>query len=98
MHSTIPAPTTPKSNERDAASGSVLQEGPISRCWKYDGWTEQDWECLTEDSGTLNALARAFDRAIGGGGGGFTPEELAEFQGLLDAMAGRFKRIRNNYY
>lgn len=98
MHSTNQPPTTQKSNERDAASGSVFQERPISRCWKYDGWTERDWDCLTEDSETLSALARELDRAIGGGGGGFTPEELQEFQGLLEAMAGRFKQIRNNYY
>ena len=98
MHSTNQPPTTPKSNERDAASGSVLQERPISRCWKYDGWSTVDFDCLTEDSATLNALAREFDNAIGAGGGGFTPAELAEFQDRLEAMVGRIKRIRNSYY
>lgn len=98
MHKTNPSPTTQKSNGRDAASGSVLQERRISRCWKCDGWTEQDWECLAEDSAALIALARELDRAIGGGGGGFTPEELAEFQERLEAMANRFKRIRSSYY
>lgn len=98
MHSTNQPPTTPKSNERDTASGSVLQARPISRCWRYDGWTEQHWVGLTDESAALNALAREFDKAIGGGGGGFTPAELAEFQDRLAAMVGRIERIRNSYY
>ena len=98
MHSTNQPPTTPKSNERDTASGSVLQERPASRRFKYDGWSTAHWNCLTEDSAALNALAREFDNAIGGGGGGFTPAELAEFQDRLAAMVGRIERIRNSYY
>jgi hypothetical protein len=88
-----------RAGRRDVVKGlKNEEEGTVMRNWKYDGWTEQDWERLTEESATLNALAQDFDNAIGGGGGGFTPAELQEFQRLLEVMAGRIKQIWNNYY
>lgn len=74
------------------------KKGTVMRNYQYDGWSTAHWDCLTDDSAALNALAREFDNAIGGGGGGFTPAELAEFQNRLAAMVGRIERIRNSYY
>lgn len=88
-----------RAGHRDVVKGAEdRNERTSMRNWKYDGWTELDWHHLTEDSTTLNALAREVDRVIGAGGGGFRPDELQDFQELLEAMANRFKRIRKNYY
>lgn len=88
-----------RAGHRDVVKSSEnRKEGTVMRNWQYDGWSDLDWNVLTEDSATLNALANEFDRAIGGGGGGFPPGELGEFQRLLEAMADRFKRIRHDYY
>ena len=96
-------PDTGKPNAR-AGHGDVVKgvedrkKGTVMRNWQYEGWSDRDWNSLADDSAALNALAREFDNAIGGGGGGFTPAELAEFQNRLAAMVGRIERIRNSYY
>lgn len=67
------------------------------RNWKMDGWTEKDWDNITEDADGLRAIARELDNAVGGGGGGFEPTELAEFAERMQAMADRLKRIAGGY-
>ena len=48
------------------------------RNWRVDGWTEKDWGTITECAESLRAIAAELDNAVGGGGGGFEPSELAE--------------------
>lgn len=67
------------------------------RNWQMDGWTEKDWGNITEDADGMRAIAREFDNAVGGGGGGFEPKELAEFAGRMQVMAERLKRISGAY-
>ena len=67
------------------------------RNWQMDGWTEKDWDDITEADDDLRAVARELDNAIGGGGGGFEPAELAQFAARLQATADRLKRISGAY-
>ncbi len=67
------------------------------RNWKMDGWTEKDWDNITQDADGLRAVAREFDNAVGGGGGGFEPAELAEIAMRLQSMAARLRRISGAY-
>ncbi len=67
------------------------------RNWQMDGWTEKDWDGITEADDDLRAVARELDNAVGGGGGGFEPAELAQFAARLQAMADRLTRISGAY-
>lgn len=67
------------------------------RNWQMDGWTESDWDNITECAGGLLTIARELDNAVGGGGGGFQPAELAGVSERLHRMAERLKRISGAY-
>lgn len=67
------------------------------RNWKMDGWTEKDWDLISEDADEVRAIARDFDNAVGGGGGGFEPKVLAEFAERLQEIADRMKRVAGTY-
>lgn len=65
--------------------------------WQLDGWNYDDWNALTGDTGELRAIARELDNAVGGGGGGFEPAELAEFACRVQTLADRLKRLAGGY-
>lgn len=67
------------------------------RNWQRDGWTEKDWEDITESDDDLRAVAHLLDNSIGGGGGGFQPAELLHIAARLQAMADRLKCISESY-
>lgn len=67
------------------------------RNWQMDGWTEKDWDNINEADDDLRAVSRELDNAVGGGGGGFEPKELAEFAGRIQAAADRMKLIAKAY-
>jgi hypothetical protein len=62
-----------------------------------DGWAEKDWDGITEAGDDLLAVVRELDNAVGGGGGGFEPAELAQFAERLQTTADRLKRISGAY-
>lgn len=67
------------------------------RNWQMDGWTESDWDNITECASAVLTIARELDNAVGGGGGGCEPAEVAEVSGRLQVMAERLKRISGAY-
>lgn len=67
------------------------------RNWQMDGWTEKDWDDITEADDDLRSVARELDNAVGGGGGGFEPAELAQFAARAQATADRLKHISEAY-
>jgi len=67
------------------------------RNWNYDGWSDRDWIRLESTAGDLHALASEFDKAIGGGGGGFEPQEVAEFAERLEVIQYRLSSIAKDY-
>lgn len=67
------------------------------RNWRVDGWTEKDWGTITECAESLRAIAAELDNAVGGGGGGFEPSELAELSKRAQAVADRAERISGGY-
>lgn len=67
------------------------------RTWKYDGWTDNDWTRIEETAKDLNAIAAQFDSAVGGGGGGLTPEELGEYAERLAVYLSRIENIKQGY-
>lgn len=71
--------------------------GTIMRNWQMDGWTESDWDTITECADGLQSIARELDNAVGGGGGGFEPAELAAASDRLQGIAERLKRISGAY-
>lgn len=62
-----------------------------------DGWYEKDWDDITDADDDLRSVAQELDDAVGGGGGGFEPAELAQFAARLQATADRLKRIAGAY-
>jgi hypothetical protein len=69
----------------------------IATNWKTDGWTTLDWQAVEDDSRSLLVAANDLDDGVGGGGGGFTPDDLREIAGRADAIAKRLRDIANNY-
>jgi hypothetical protein len=69
----------------------------IATNWKTDGWTALDWQAVEDYSRDLLATARDLDNGVGGGGGGFTPDDLREIAGRAGAIAKRLRDIANNY-
>ncbi len=67
------------------------------RNWKMDGWADRDWDRLCATADDLRAIAAEFDRAVGGGGGGFEPVEVEEFAGRLAVIQARLADVANGY-
>ena len=69
----------------------------VARNWNRDGWTETDWDHITECAENLRAIAAEFDNAVGGGGGGFDPSELAELSKRAQRIVDWMKRVSGGY-
>lgn len=67
------------------------------RNWQSDGWTDRDWDRIDATAGDMLAIAAEFDRAVGGGGGGFEPAEVIEFAERLRVIVSRLDDIGRNY-
>lgn len=74
-----------------------MKNHEVARNWNRDGWTEKDWDRITECAENLRSIAAQFDDAVGGGGGDFDPEELAGLSTRAQAIAERMKQIAGGY-
>ena len=61
--------------------------------WIENGWSEKDWTDIEFVSRELNDVATELDSRIGGGGGGFSPQELFALGKLASSLAARLITI-----
>ena len=65
--------------------------------WTREGWSEKDWADIEFISRELLDVSAELDNRIGGGGGGFTPEELQALVKLTSSLTARLASIANSY-
>lgn len=65
--------------------------------WQYDGWTAQDWTAVEFLTRELRDVTQSLDDAIGNGGGGFVPSELAGLARHAAAVSAKLADIAQGY-
>lgn len=68
-----------------------------ARNWNMDGWTALDWQTVEVYSRTLLKAGSDLDNGVGGGGGGFTPDDLLDIADRTAAIAARLRELAKNY-
>lgn len=69
----------------------------VARNWNMDGWTALDWQTVEVYSRALLKAGNDLDDGVGGGGGGFTPDDLLDAADNLTAIANRLRELAKSY-
>ena len=69
----------------------------MQKQWNRDGWSDKDWADIEFISRELRDVSAELDNRIGGGGGGFSPQELQALVKLASSLAARLAIIASSY-